>query len=153
MEEYLFSGKYNEGINWINKEKAKKKNLALLNQYEGDFYKLKGDLEEALIHWKVSNRIRTKFYKKNDYHLAWNHALMSNYYFEKIETQLAKKYADSCSQLIKKLTYKQQEEIEIFKIWNILAQSNKLHVQINLNGAEVLSIGFVVFIPNPNVSF
>ena len=138
MEEYLFSGEYNEGINWINKEKEKKKNLALLNQYEGDFYKLKGDLEEALIHWKVSNRIRTKFYKKNDYHLAWNYALMSNYYFEKIETKLSKKYADSCSQLIKKLTYKQQEEIEIFKIWNILAQSNKLYVQINLSEAEVL---------------
>lgn len=138
MEDYLFSGNYNEGINWINKEKAKKKNLALLNQYEGDFYKLKGDLEEALIHWKVSNRIRTNFYNKNDYHLAWNHALMSNYYFEKIETQLAKKYADSCSRLIQGLTPKQQSEIEIYKIWNILAQSNKQYVQINLSEAEVL---------------
>ena len=134
MEEYLFAGEYNEGINWINKEKVKKKNLALLNQYEGDFYKLKGDLEEALSHWKVSNRIRTKFYKKNDYHLAWNYALMSNYYFEKIETQLAKKYADSCSQLIQKLTAKQQKEIEIFKIWNILAQSNKQYVENKYEG-------------------
>lgn len=78
-----------------HKGESKKKNLALLNQYEGDLYKLKGDLEEALIHWKESNRIRTKFYKKNDYHLAWNYALMSNYYFEKIETQFVKKCTSS----------------------------------------------------------
>ena len=95
MERYLFDGKYNEGINWIIKEKAKKQNLALLNQYEGDFYKSKGDLEEALVHWKESNRIRSSQYRTNDYHLAWNYALLSNYYYEKIEIQLAKKYADS----------------------------------------------------------
>jgi hypothetical protein len=138
MEHYLFSGNYSEGIRWIEKEKSKKKNLAQLNQYEGDFYKLKGDLEEALVHWKESKRIRSKFYKPNDYHLAWNYALLSNYYFEKIETGLAKKYADSCAQLIQHLTPTQKQEIEIFKIWNILAQSNKLYFQINSNGTEVL---------------
>ena len=138
MEYYLFNGKYNEGINWLNKEKSKKKNLALLNQYEGDFYKLKGDLDEALIHWQESNRIRLKQYKNKDYQLAWNHALMSNYYFEKIEVQLAKKYADSCALLIEHLTPTQEQEIEIFKIWNILAQSNKLYFQNNSNGTEVL---------------
>lgn len=138
MEDYLFSGKYNEGINWINKEKAKKQNLALLNQYEGDFYKSKGDLEEALVHWKESNRIRSKQYGANDYHLAWNYALLSNYYYEKIEIELAKKYADSCTHLIQHLTLKQEREVEIFKIWNILAQSEKLYVANNLSGTEVL---------------
>ena len=100
MEYYLFSGKYNEGIEWIQKEKKKQRNLAQLNQYEGDFYKLKGDLEEALIHWEESNRIRSINYKRDNYHLAWNYALLSNYYFEKIETKLAKQYADSCFRLI-----------------------------------------------------
>lgn len=138
MEYYLFSGKYNEGINWIIKEKAKKQNLALLNQYEGDFYKSKGDLEEALVHWKESNRIRSKQYGANDYHLAWNYALLSNYYYEKIEIELAKKYADSCTHLIQHLTLKQEREVEIFKIWNILAQSEKLYVANNLSGTEVL---------------
>lgn len=138
MEDYLFSGKYYEGINWINKEKAKKQNLALLNQYEGDFYKSKGDLEEALVHWKESNRIRSKQYGANDYHLAWNYALLSNYYYEKIEIELAKKYADSCTHLIQHLTLKQEREVEIFKIWNILAQSEKLYVANNLSGTEVL---------------
>ena len=138
MEDYLFSGKYNEGINWIIKEKAKKQNLALLNQYEGDFYKSKGDLEEALVHWKESNRIRSKQYGANDYHLAWNYALLSNYYYEKIEIELAKKYADSCTHLIQHLTLKQEREVEIFKIWNILAQSEKLYVANNLSGTEVL---------------
>ena len=138
MEEYLFSGNYNEGINWIIKEKAKNKNLALLNQYEGDFYKLKGDLEEALIHWKESNKVRSKNYGNNNYHLAWNYALLSNYYFEKIEPQLAKRYADSCTQLIQNLTPKQQAEIEIYKIWNILAQSNKQYIEHKYNGVIAL---------------
>ena len=138
MEQFLFSGKYNEGIDWINKEKSKKQNLALLNQYEGDFYKLKGDLDEALLHWKESNLIRSKQYEGNDYHLAWNYALLSNYYFEKIETGLAKKYADSCAQLIQHLTSTQEQEIEIFKIWNILAQSNKQHIENNFFGALAL---------------
>lgn len=138
MEQYLFKGKYNEGIDWINREKAKKQNLALLNQYEGDFYKFKGDLEEALVHWKESNRIRSNQYKGNDYHLAWNYALISNYYYEKIEIQLAKKYADSCIKLIQHLTPEQEREIEVFQIWNILAQSKKLSFQNNLSGAEVL---------------
>jgi CHAT domain-containing protein len=138
MERYLFDGKYNEGINWIIKEKAKKGNLALLNQYEGDFYKSKGDLEEALVHWKESNRIRSKQYEANDYHLAWNYALLSNYYYEKIEIELAKKYADSCTQLIEHLTLKQEREIEIFNIWNILAQSEKLYFANNLSATEVL---------------
>ena len=137
MEQYLFNGKYNDGIHWINKEKSKKQNLALLNQYEGDFYKLKGDLEEALVHWKESNRIRSKHYRANDYHLAWNYALLSNYYYEKIEIQLAKKYADSCAHLIQRLTLKQELEIEVFKIWNILAQSNKQYFQNNYSGTEV----------------
>lgn len=138
MEHYLFNGKYNEGIDWIIREKAKKQDLALLNQYEGDFYKLKGDIDEALVHWKESNRIRLKQYGKNDYHLAWNYALISNYYYEKIEIQLAKEYADSCIQLIQHLTPKQEREIEIFKIWNILAQSKKQYFGHYLSGTESL---------------
>jgi CHAT domain-containing protein len=138
MEYYLFSGKYNEGIEWIQKEKKKQRNLAQLNQYEGDFYKLKGDLEEALIHWEESNRIRSINYKRDNYHLAWNYALLSNYYFEKIETKLAKQYADSCFRLIQGLTPKQQSEIEIYKIWNILAQSNKQYVENKYIGVIAL---------------
>ena len=137
MEQYLFDGKYNDGIHWINKEKSKKQNLALLNQYEGDFYKLKGDLEEALLHWKESNRIRSKQYRANDYHLAWNYALISNYHYEKIEIPLTKLYADSCLELIQNLSIVEQKEIQIFKIWNILGQSVKQSYS-DLSSAEKL---------------
>lgn len=69
---------------------------------------------------------RKALYKKGDYHLAWNYALLSNYYYEKIEPKLAVAYADSCVRLIRGLNKNQQKEIKIFKIWNILGQSYKL---------------------------
>ena len=40
--------------------------------------------------------------------------------------------------MIQHLTLKQEREIEIFKIWNILAQSEKLYFANNLSGTEVL---------------
>lgn len=102
-----------------NKEKA------LLFKLKGDISKLQGDIDTAYDLWEKSNTYRSKVYSKGDFHLAWSYALLSNYHYEKINTDLAVKYADSCSLLIKNLSIEQQKEIEIFKIWNILAQSYK----------------------------
>lgn len=96
-----------------------------LHKLKGDIFLIEGNIENAYSQWKLSNEYRSSHYTQGDYHLAWNYALISNYYYEKIYTDLAITYADSCATLIKNLNPAQQKEIEIYKIWNILAQSYK----------------------------
>jgi hypothetical protein len=131
LEDFTFYGKYDEGIHWVQNQFSKysKAEKAYLLLNKGNYFKLKGDLEQAIIEWKKSNDLRTNMFSKKNYHHAWNYALLSNYHFEKIEGSLAKKYADSCYILIQHLTLQQQKEIEIYKIWNILAQSYKLNIE------------------------
>lgn len=128
LESLIQHGHYAQAKTEITLELKNKspKDKAFLYQLKGDVLKLEGDLDEAYYYWKLSNKYRSKVYKKDDYHLAWNYALLSNYYYEKIEPKLAVIYADSSSRLIKSLNIKQQQEIQIFKIWNILGQSYKL---------------------------
>ncbi|TVR40502.1 MAG: CHAT domain-containing protein [Cryomorphaceae bacterium] len=92
----------------------------------GFVYKIRGDVEQALVYWKKANALRNQLYKKGDYRLAWNYALLSSYHYEKIHHLQAKAFADSCRLLIQNLTTEQQLEIDIYRIWNILAQSDKL---------------------------
>ena len=128
IENSIFRGKYTEAKYKINQslKTTKGNDKALLFQLKGDVFKLEGDLDEALKFWKKSNQLRKEIFPKGNYHLAWNYALLSNYYYEKIEPKLAVTYADSCERLIKGLSKNQQKEIKIFKIWNILGQSYKL---------------------------
>ena len=128
LESLIQHGHYTQAKTEITLELKNKspKDKAILYQIKGDVLKLEGDLDEAYNYWKLSNKYRSQVYKKDDYHLAWNYALLSNYYYEKIEPKLAVIYADSSSRLIKSLNIKQQQEIQIFKIWNILGQSYKL---------------------------
>lgn len=133
-------GYYSKAITQIDKELYKNisiKEKIFLYHTKGDILKSAGDIEEACKYWKKSNNIRSKIYSKGDYHLAWNYALLSNYHYEKIEIPLTKIYADSCLELIKNLSIKEQKEIEIFKIWNILGQSLKQSYS-NLTSAEKL---------------
>ena len=109
---------------------------ATLFQYKGDILKLKGDIDEALKYWLISNKYRSKRYPKGDYHLAWNYALLSNYYYEKINTPLALLYADSCASLIQNLTLEQEKEIQIYRIWNTLTQSIKQAISKDLTDQE-----------------
>jgi CHAT domain-containing protein len=139
INNYILLGNYVKAENKINVQLQTKNNSntqkIFLYKTLGDIYKSKGDLEEAYKFWIISNKLRSKLYKKRDYHLAWNYALISNYHYEKIEIPLTKIYADSCIQLIQNLTVAQQKEIEIFKIWNILGQSIKQSYS-NLNSDE-----------------
>ncbi len=91
----------------------------------GSLYKIRGDMEQALHYWEKSNELRKQLYPAGDYRLAWNYALLSNYHYEKINTLQANAYADSCRALIHNLNTAQQLEIEIYRIWNMLAQSEK----------------------------
>jgi hypothetical protein len=128
IENLIFKGNFQQAdsvINFSLKQNPSNKDKAELYHYQGDIQLLKGDMDEALNYWNKSNDARLKAYPKNDYHLAWNYALLSNYYYEKINTPLAKSYADSCFTLIENLTIEQQKEIQIYRIWNILAQSIK----------------------------
>ncbi len=129
IKQTIYKGYYSKAINQINKELKKKSNSIkqqiFLYKTKGDIYRSRGDLDETLKYWLKSNKLRTKIYKKGDYHLAWNYALISSYHYDKIEVPLTKMYADSCLSLIQNLNLEQQKEIEIFKIWNILAQSIK----------------------------
>lgn len=128
IENLIFEGDFALAKYKINDllKTAKGKEKALLYQLKGDALKLEGDLDEAFKYWKKSNEWRNKTFPKGNYHLAWNYALLSNYYYEKIEPKLAVRYADSCVSLLINLNNKQQKEIQIFKIWNILGQSYKL---------------------------
>lgn len=110
--------------------------LSKLYQAKGSLKKLEGNIDEAYNWWQKSNEKRILVYSKHDYHLVWNYALLSNYYYEKINTPLAKSYADSCMNLIQNLTIKQEKEIQIYRIWNILAQSIKLAISKNLSHQE-----------------
>lgn len=96
----------------------------------GFVHKLRGNMERAIYFWKQSNTLRRKLYPLGDYRLAWNYALLSNYHYEMIETKQAIAYADSCSALIANLTIDQQLELEIYRIWNILAQSYKSEMPV-----------------------
>lgn len=98
---------------------------ARLFSMAGEIKKLSGDMEGALFYWKKGNALRSRIFPKGDYHLVWNHALISNYHYEMINPQQAKIYADSCLVLLNDLTAAQQLEIQIYRIWNILAQSIK----------------------------
>ncbi len=111
--------------NLLKKSKSSGKEKIKLFQLKGDLYKAQGDFDEAFLWWQKSNNLRTKFYSKNDYHLVWNYANLSHFYFEKINIPLSIQYADSCQILLTTLNEKQKLEIEIFKIWNILGQTYK----------------------------
>lgn len=93
----------------------------------GEIEKLRGNMDRALFFWKKSNILRQKLYPPGDFRLTWNYALLSNYHYEKVNWGFAKTYADSCAALLEGLSTTQQKEIEIHRIWNILAQSYKLH--------------------------
>lgn len=119
--------------NLLKKSKSSGKEKIKLFQLKGDLYKAQGDFDEAFLWWQKSNNLRTKLYSKNDYHLVWNYANLSHFYFEKINIPLSIQYADSCQILLTTLNEKQKLEIEIFKIWNILGQTYK-----NRNASSVI---------------
>jgi hypothetical protein len=124
-------GKFREAEKTIEKRLKLAKHIPeqiFLNQSLGDIKKLEGDLDEAFRYWRTSNKLRKDIFDTGDYHLAWNYALMSNYFYDKIEPKLAVAYADSCERLIRNLNRNQQKEIQIYKIWNILGQSYKLGI-------------------------
>lgn len=128
LESLIQNGHYSQAKTEITLELKNKspKEKAILYQLQGEVLKLEGDLDEAYKYWRLSNKFRSKVYQKDDYHLSWNYALLSNYYYEKIEPKLAVAYADSCERLIRGLDKIRQKEIKIFKIWNILGQTYKL---------------------------
>lgn len=127
IQQHIFHGEFDSAkvkLNHITNSKSRNKERVEAFHLLGYIYKQEGDIEQTLIYWQKSNEYRKKAYP-NDYQIAWNYALLSNYHYEKINTQLAVKYAISCLQLISGLTLIQQKEIKIFKIWNILGQSYK----------------------------
>jgi CHAT domain-containing protein len=140
IELKIHQGNTDEAINLIdeNLHSNSNKDKAILLQLKGNVFKLKGDIDIANKYWAESNYYRSKAYPKNNYHLAWNYALISNYHYEKINTDLAVKYADSCVSLINNLTLSEQKEIEIYRIWNLLGQSYKLQIMyLKWNNTEI----------------
>lgn len=98
---------------------------AWLYKQRGDIEKLSGNIDAAYKFWEKGNQFRSRAHPPGDYHLAWNYACLTNYYYEKINYYYIKPYADTCVSLIQNLNLEQQKEIEIYQIWNILAQSYK----------------------------
>lgn len=136
IQHKIFLGEFDSGKSIITsnlkKKSTSRKDKAQLHQLQGDMAKIAGDMETALENWNKAAKINSSIYaKKRDYHHAWKYAHLSNYHYEKINPVQAKEYADTCLQLISNLTIAQQKEIEVFKIWNILAQSYKLNANRN----------------------
>lgn len=133
IEKEIWNGHFQAANKTIDELLGKNDVLdAKLLKLKGDMAKIAGDMETALEHWNKAAKINSSIYaKKRDYHHAWKYAHLSNYHYEKINPVQAKEYADTCLQLISNLTITQQKEIEVFKIWNILAQSYKLHANRN----------------------
>jgi CHAT domain-containing protein len=130
IETFIFKGDFSKANFILNKSirhgSLNLRDKAAVYQTIGDIDKLSGDIDNALKYWKLAAQIRRKIYpnRKSSNH-AWTYASLSNYHYEKIHPELAEIYADSCSVLLKNLTVSQQKEIQIYRIWNILAQSYK----------------------------
>lgn len=130
IEQLIFKGDFSKANFILDKslqnQKISSKDKIYIHQTKGDIAKLSGDIDFALVNWQMAAKLRCKIYlNKKDYHHAWTYASLSYYHYEKIHPDLAKAYADSCSSLIQNLSVNQQKEIEIYRIWNILAQSYK----------------------------
>lgn len=130
VEELMFAGKIDlakEKIEFaLSNSNIKIGDKANLFHALGDIARLEGDIDEAMTNWGKAAELRAKTYKnQKDYHHAWKYAHLSNYYYQKYKPRLAGIYADSCLALIQNLSIEQQKELEIYKIWNITAQSIK----------------------------
>ena len=129
IENHIFLGEFVIANNLINIQLKKAnidyENKIFLYQKKGDIIKLEGDIETALFYWEKANQLRNKVYAKNDYRRVWNFANLANYYYEIIQPEKAKRYADSCVKLTDNMTLKQQKEIKIHLIWNICTQVKK----------------------------
>lgn len=127
IEQEIWNGHFQMANKKIDKLIGRNDNLdAKLLKLKGDISKREGDIEQAFEYWSQSNTSRKRYFPKNNFHIAWNYALLSNYHYEKINKKQSVLYADSCLYLLKGLTIAQQKDIEIHKIWNILGQSYKL---------------------------
>lgn len=130
IESFIFQGNFSKANFILNKSLRNpglnKLEKVKIYQTKGDIDKLRGDIDNAMKYWELAAQIRRKIYpNRKDYRHAWTYASLSNYHYEKIHPELAEKYADSCSALLSRLTIPQQKEIQIYRIWNILAQSYK----------------------------
>jgi CHAT domain-containing protein len=104
--------------------------VARLYDLLGEVSKFTGDIDVALEQWNRAIEIRKKHLPANHPWQVWNYALLSNYYYEKIQPQSARIYADSCRQLLSTLSESDLISIKAHRIWNILAQSYKLNAWI-----------------------
>ena len=151
IEQLIFKGDFSKANlildKYLQNQKISSKDKIYIYQTKGDISKLSGDIDFALVNWQMAAKLRCKIYlKKKDYHHAWTYASLSYYHYEKIHPDLAKAYADSCSSLIQNLSVNQQKEIEIYRIWNILAQSYKQRFMgeknVDLSGRYKRILGF-----------
>lgn len=151
IEQLIFKGDFSKANFILDKslqnQKISSKDKIYIHQTKGDIAKLSGDIDFALVNWQMAAKLRCKIYlNKKDYHHAWTYASLSYYHYEKIHPDLAKAYADSCSSLIQNLSVNQQKEIEIYRIWNILAQSYKQRLMgeknVDLSGKYKRILGF-----------
>lgn len=158
IQKFIFEGDFlaanKEFKKVLHAKKTFVQNKVQLYSLKGDMAKIAGDMEMALEYWDKAAKINSTIYaKKRDYHHAWKYAHLSNYHYEKINPVQAKEYADTCLQLISNLTITQQKEIEVFKIWNILAQSYKLNADKSGNSVYDKSYNYIHSLYRKSISF
>lgn len=133
----IFKGDINEAAAWIDSVSANPQTppstLTALFKLRGEICKIEGNIESMLHYWNQSIAISSELYPPGDFRRVWNYALLSNYHYEMMNTLQAKIYADSCLSLIENLTPREQKQIEVHRIWDIIAQSTKQHAVLSGN--------------------
>ena len=72
-ESLIFKGAFTKADSLLNfqlENTTDFKEKTSLYHYKGDISKLKGDIDDALKNWLLSNKNRTRAYSEDDYHLA-----------------------------------------------------------------------------------
>ena len=116
----------------INNAETDHKYIAL--KLLGDIYKIKGDIETAMTFWKRSDSLLNSV-KPNQKSTAIRLGHLSNYYYEKFNSEKTKLYNDSLITIMKSTP-----DLALSDIWilNVVAQSNKLGIDRKINCQELI---------------
>ena len=88
IQQSIVLGYYPKAIHQINTELKKKSNSfeqqIFLYKTKGDIYKSRGDLDECLKYWLISNKLRSKIYKNERRHDSLNQIAPNNFYYSNV---------------------------------------------------------------------
>lgn len=136
VEDLISKGRYIEAKDLLNnvfQNSNSKKDTSFIQLYQiyGDILHIEGDSDEALVYWEKSNKLRSELYSKDNYHIIWNDALQAYYHYDKINYKNTYKEIQKVISQLDNIPKDKYKEIEVYRIWNILALSLKQYQNFN----------------------